>query len=76
MVFNETPTTKGVAMESNESPKPPVKKSCGSRMTGTQKVVIGCFGIWCATVVANQFIGYKTLNTRLALETLKATTES
>jgi hypothetical protein len=63
-------------MQPTETPQPPVKKCRIPGMTGNQKMVIGCFGIWCATVVANQYIGYKTLNTRLALENLKTAIKS
>ena len=57
--------------ESNET-REPVRRLRILKMTGGQKVFVGCFGIWCATAVANNFIVYKALDKRLALETLKA----
>jgi len=57
--------------ESNETREPRMRSRI-TTMTGGQKVFIGCFGIWCATAVANNFLVYKALDKRLALETLKA----
>jgi len=51
----------------------PLRRSRIMMMTGGQKLVLGCFSIYCATAVANSFISYKMLDKRIILETLKAT---
>lgn len=57
--------------EINETSEQPVKKSRIEKIAGPA-VFVGCFVIWPATNLACSYLGYKTIDRQLALETLKA----
>lgn len=56
--------------ECNDTIEPTVKKSRIEKIAGPA-VFAGCFIIWPATNLACAYLGYKTVDKQLVLETLK-----